>query len=353
MFPAFEPFFRVLRAFSRPARWLLGFCVLIPGLALGRPDAWPAPATRAMAAGYDPLVIPAGFRPLFLDLSVADAARQREIPLRVYLPAARPAPVVLFSHGLGGSREGSAYLGQHWAARGYVAVFVQHPGSDASVWQNLPATERKRALQQAASLQNYRLRVQDIPAVLNQLSLWQTQPGHALQGRLNLARIGMSGHSFGALTTQAVSGQAGPGGRAWFRDARIVAALMMSPSAPRQGSPAQAFGQVAMPWMLMTGTADRSPIGNTDVASRLAVFPALPPGGKYELVLDGAEHSAFSDRPLPGDALPRNPNHHRVILALSTAFWDAWLRQDAAARRWLAGDGPRRLLEPRDRWQTK
>lgn len=72
----------------------------------------------------------------------------------------------------------------------------------------------------------------------------------------------------------------------------------------------------------MTGTKDLSRIGNIDMASRLAVFPALPEGDKYELVLNDAEHSAFSERALPADQTPRNPNHHRAILALSTAFWD-------------------------------
>ena len=81
------------------------------------------------------------------------------------------------------------------------------------------------------------------------------------------------------------------------------------------------------------------------MASRLGVFPVLPPGNKYELVLEGAEHSAFGDRPLPGDKEPRNPNHHRAILALSTAFWDAYLRGDAAAKAWLDGAGPRTVLE--------
>ena len=108
-----------------------------------------------------------------------------------------------------------------------------------------------------------------------------------------------------------------------------------------------------IPWMLMTGTRDVAAIGQADLESRLAVYPALPPGGKYELVLDRAEHSAFTDRALPGDREKRNPNHHRVILALSTAFWDAWLRQDVAARAWLDGDGPRSVLEKDDRWQTK
>jgi hypothetical protein len=98
---------------------------------------------------------------------------------------------------------------------------------------------------------------------------------------------------------------------------------------------------VSIPWMLMTGTQDVSAIGDVDVESRLAVFPALPPGGKYELVLHGAEHSAFSDRAVPGDKEQRNPNHHRAILALSAAFWDAWLRHEpvgtnVARWRWAA-----------------
>ena len=139
---------------------------------------------------------------------------------------------------------------------------------------------------------------------------------------------------------------------AQFTDARIDAALILSPSAPRAGSAVQAFGKVALPWLLMTGTDDTSPIGDIDVADRLAVYPALPPGSKYELVLDGAQHSAFGDVQGVRTA-KRNPNHHRVILALSTAFWDAYLKNDTAARAWLDGDGPRTVLQSKDRWQRK
>ena len=89
-----------------------------------------------------------------------------------------------------------------------------------------------------------------------------------------------------------------------------------------------AFGSVKIPWMLMTGTKDTSPIGGQTVETRLAVFPALAAGDKYELVLNNAEHSVFTDRALPGDREPRDPNHHRVILALSTAFWDAFVKQN-------------------------
>jgi len=71
------------------------------------------------------------------------------------------------------------------------------------------------------------------------------------------------------------------------------------------------------------------------------------------LSVKGAEHSSFSDRSLPGDTGKRNPNHHRAILALSTAFWDAYLQGNAAAKDWLDGDGPRSVLEKQDRWQPK
>jgi len=320
------------------------------GFALGGAS---LPAATA-AEPYDPLALPTEAKVEKVDLTVRDEGRQRDIPVRIYLPApGPPAPVVLFSHGLGGTRQGSSYLGEHWAGRGFVAVFLQHPGSDDSVWKEVPLAQRMAAMKEAASGRNFLLRVRDVPAVLDQLEAWNQEAGHPLCGRLDLECVGMSGHSFGAVTTQAVSGQVFAGGRPLFTDRRIKAALAFSPSSPRRGDPAAAFGSVRIPWMLMTGTKDTSPIGVADVASRLNVFPHLPPGDKYELVLDGAEHSAFTDRSLPGETGPRNPNHHRAILALSTAFWEAYLRHDPAARAWLQGEGPRTVLEEHDRWQWK
>jgi len=301
---------------------------------------------------YDPLLIDK-YQPAVIDLIVKDTRRPREIPIRVYLPKEKkPAPVVLFSHGLGGSREGSAYLGNHWAARGYVAVFLQHPGSDDSVWKDKPPAQRLAAMRAAADLENFLLRVDDVRAVLDQLEQWNKAAGHPLSGRLDMKRVGMSGHSFGAVTTQALSGQRFRRGTS-LTDARIRAAVIMSPSGPRLGDAALAFGGVKIPWMLLTGTKDTAPIGEADVASRLSVYPALPSGGKYELVLYNAEHSVFTERALPGDSQPRNPKHHQSILALTTAFWDAYLRDDPNAKKWLDGDGPKRILDKEDRWQRK
>lgn len=301
---------------------------------------------------YDPLLIPQG-KPEQKDLVVKDEKRSREIPIRVYLPQGKDvAPVVLFSHGLGGNREGSAFLGKHWALRGYVAVFLQHPGSDDSVWKDKPLLERMAELKKAADVKNFQLRAADVPAVLDQLEIWNKEGGHVLAGRLDTSRLGMSGHSFGAVTTQATSGQSYPLGRS-FTDARIRAAVVMSPSGPAAGNTKKAFGEVKIPWLLLTGTKDSSPLTGADAKSRLVVFPVLPPGEKYQLVLHNAEHSAFTERALPGENEKRNPSHHRSILAVTTAFWDAYLRDDAAAKAWLDSDKVRSVLEKEDLWETK
>lgn len=317
----------------------------------------PAVSLRVVAespAPYDPLVAPAIVSVATQDFTITDQARSREIPIRVYaLPETKNAPVVLFSHGLGGSRENGAYLGNHWAARGYVCVFMQHAGSDESVWKDAGRGKLLGAMREAASGENLMLRLKDVPAVIDQLTAWNQEQGHALAGRMDLAHIGMSGHSFGAVTTQSVSGQVAARGLINGTDPRIQAACAFSPSSPRAGSVDAAFGSVRIPWMLMTGTEDVSPIGGIDVESRLAVYPALPAGGKYEVVLFGAKHSAFGDVPQRLDRGQRNPNHHRAITALSTAFWDAWLKKDETAKVWLDGEGPKSVLEEKDRWQRK
>ena len=310
---------------------------------------------RAADPAYDPLAIefsPA--LPATLDLDVVDEGRERTIPVRVWLPSHdRPAPVILFSHGLGGARDGNAYLGRHWSARGSCVVFLQHAGSDEAVWRDLPFPERLPALRKAINLSTTLDRYRDVPAVLDRLDAWNGEAGGPLDGRLDPARVGIAGHSFGAVTAQGVTGQRTADRRTPFTDRRIGAALLMSPSLPRIGDGQSAFGSIAIPWMIMTGTEDDSPVGNATPESRREVFAALPPGEKYELVLFQGEHQAFGDRVLPGSKRPRDPNHHRVVLALSTAFFDAFLRGDKAALGWLESDAPRSVLADGDLWQWK
>jgi len=310
--------------------------------------------TRLPAAepdSYDPLKV-SDTEIVSKTFDVSDAKRERVLPVRVYLPqTSQPVPVILFSHGLGGSRDNNPYLGNHWAKRGYAVVFVQHPGSDENVWKKKPKEQRMAAMKSAASLDNFLKRTKDIPAVIDALTRWNNDKDHALYHRLDLEHLGMSGHSFGANTTQAMSGQGFARAKEAFLEARIDAAVMMSPSPPALGDPATAFAPIKIPCLLMTGTQDDSPIGNSSAADRLKVFPHLQQAPAWQVVFDKATHMSFSERELSGEPI-KDPRYHRAILALSTAFWDAELKGAPLAKAWLKGERARSVLLAADKWQS-
>lgn len=305
---------------------------------------------RATPTEYDPLAV-TDHELRSQTFEVTNTKRDRVLPLRIYFPeSTQPAPVVIFSHGLGGSCDNNPYLGQHWAKRGYFVVFVQHPGSDEAVWKNTAAAQRMAAMSAAASGENLILRVQDIPAVIDTLTRWNADPSHPLHARLDLKKIGMSGHSFGAVTTQALSGQTVLAGQRSFAEPRLSAALMMSPSPPKAGDPAKAFATIKIPCLLMTGTLDKSPIGNTSAEDRLNVFPHLKQADAWQVVFDQATHMSFGERVSSGSST-KDKRYHQAILALSTAFWDAVLMGNPAALTWLKSPAARTVLTPADRWE--
>ncbi|MBN1849052.1 MAG: acetylhydrolase [Deltaproteobacteria bacterium] len=283
-----------------------------------------------------------------------DGTRDRVIPIKVYVPKEEKnrMPIILFSHGLGGSREASSYLGQYWANAGYVAVFVQHPGSDEGVWKDAPVNKRLDALKQAVNVQALLGRIQDISFTINQLEYLNQEKGHPLSGRLNLQKIGMSGHSFGAVTTQAVMGQKFLGNLD-YREKRLKVFLLCSPSVGQGLSPENAFGHITSPVMCMTGTEDHSPIrGAVTAESRRKVFASLPMGDKFQLVFYGGHHDAFSERDMNGREA-RDPRFHSAIQQLSTAFWDAYLKDNDKQKGYLKSDGPKAVLLKEDIWEWK
>ena len=284
-----------------------------------------------------------------------DEERSRIVPLKVYMAAgSQPQPVILFSHGLGGSRENNGYLGKHWAAAGYVAVFMQHAGSDEEVWKSAPIGKRFAALKAATGAASLRNRLTDVPFVIDQLEAWNEEAEHPLHNRLNLERIGMCGHSYGAATTLGVAGRKYPLNRS-FTEARIDAFLPMSPQASKNMAPERSFGHLSKPILCMTGTKDASPIDPTvKPEDRRKVYAALPAPDKFQLVLKDGEHSAFGD----GRGLrsrTRNPKHHPAIQKISLRFWDAYLKQDSEAKAWLQSNTvmAETGLSEADSWQWK
>jgi len=289
----------------------------------------------------------------------------RVLPLKIYYPkeaAAERYPLIIMSHGLGGTREACMYLGTTWAEQGFVVIAMQHEGSDRDVIKNSKRGEQMEALKKAINTDSYLKRIQDVSATIDQAAKWNRDRSHPLFDKLNMNQVGMCGHSFGAVTTQAVSGQRNALMGDQFTDTRIKAAFMMSPSIPKKfGKPdttgaKKAFSKVAIPWLLMTGTEDRAIITpQVTPESRQLVFENLPEGDKYQLVLNGAKHMAFSDRLLFGKKHP-HPAHHRSIQIISTSFYKAHLTNGAEGKKakdWLQSEAVKTMISPKDSWEIK
>jgi predicted dienelactone hydrolase len=160
-----------------------------------------------------------------------DSKRDRKVPVKIYYPKGDgPFPVIIFSHGLGGSREGYEYLGRYWASYGYVSVHLQHLGSDDAVWRDAAPGERMQRMRDATlNLENAINRPKDVSFAIDQLEKMNQENG-PFKGRLDLKRIGVAGHSFGAFTTLAIAGQKFGGAQRNipFADPRVKAAIAMS-----------------------------------------------------------------------------------------------------------------------------
>ncbi|HEY4370956.1 MAG TPA: hypothetical protein VGN52_03380 [Burkholderiales bacterium] len=326
-----------MKILNRVAFFLLLFC------ALARAEA-PVPVVQSDAAVR------------VVDQEWTDTARNRAVPVRLRVPTGSgPYPVILFSHGLGGSRAGGELWGDYWAHHGYIVVHMQHPGSDESLWrgQGVKAMANVRG---GMSAQNAALRVGDVGFVLDEIARRRTLRD-ALFTHADLRHIGMSGHSFGAQTTLTVAGESGffAGSRA---DRRIKAAIAMSPAA--WGSTddlAARYAGMHLPFMSLTGTEDRVPLTpQITPENRRLPYKYMPGPDKYLLVLDGANHMVYNGQPELRRAWTAQNRqvHAPLIEEVSLDFWDAYLKGDAKARAALAPGGAfSRSLAGRGEWFAK
>jgi len=314
---------------ARPATLAL----LVIGLATALPS-------RASAADYDPDKGKSEIATL--EATWHDRDRDRDVPVKIYYPKspagnspAGRSPVIIFSHGLGGSREGYSYLGQCWAAHGYVSVHLTHKGSDTEAITQNPQANRKQLEQEiAANPENALNRFKDVSFAIDQLNHLNKDLESPLHGSLDLEHIGMAGHSYGAGTTMVVSGELTHNGRS-FADDRISCAIAMSPPQTMPSAKLdQAFADFKIPLFVMTGTKDDSPVGETKAAERRAGFDHVKDTPAFLLTFDGGDHMLFSGRPRQNKS-PTDDRYHQLILQGSLAFWDAFLRRNADAKKWL------------------
>ena len=267
-----------------------------------------------------------------LDFDWLDASRQRAVPVRLYLPKAmsdavgdgtvvKPVPLIVFSHGLGGSRNGYQYLGRYWAAHGYASLHVQHIGSDNQLWRGNPFSLTMR-LKDAAQDGEAVARAKDVSFALTEILV---QPQFA--GRFDANRIVAAGHSYGANTVMLLAGAAVPnkaenGKVLNLRDPRIKAAMLLSaPPFYGYSNPALILGGIALPTLHVTATADdiMIPGYGSGVDDRVGVFNAMGDPRKTLVVFSGGSHSIFTDRAGTG-GVELNPKVKAATQALSLAF---------------------------------
>jgi predicted dienelactone hydrolase len=271
------------------------------------------------------------------DMNWSDGQRGRTVPVRIYSPGdgAERFPVVVFSTGLGRSRDDCAYLGRRWAGCGYVAVFVQHPGSDEEAGSGV--RKRKKLQREFYDQGNIRNRPLDMIFVIDHLEQ-MARDGSPLGQQLDMTRLGAAGHDFGTQTVLALAGQVVPGGVS-FPDKRVKAVVAMSPPVPLGQVPLWvAYTDVRIPCLFITGTADNSIVGTTQAYQRRLPFDNVKAGDQYLITLKGADHMTYSGHIRAANGA-YDGMYQRLMADSSVVFWDAYLKHSDTAKNWLAGQG--------------
>ncbi len=272
--------------------------------------------------------------------------KPRKVSYKAYCPVETdkgPFPVIVWSHGLGGSRDGAGFISRFVASHGYIIVHIQHPGTDSTLWEGKPGHPwdviRATHIPRSATLQ----RLKDVPFALSQLHTLSIAPF------MDTSRMGMSGHSFGGMTTQVMAGQRrGYGARQYSLHQDIFKAGIVyspSPQMHKKGeAPESFYGGIQIPLLIMTGTDDDSPLENFGYKERLEVFNYSGGPEQHLVVLEHGDHMVYNGSRGKLDANPKRDVHEEIIKMLSIAFWDAYLKDDASAKDWLTGTGVKEWL---------
>ncbi len=287
---------------------------------------------------------------------IDDSRDGRVVPFKIYHPvsdtlealgaAPQKFPVILWSHGFGGNRDGAGFISRHLASHGYVIVHITHHGTDSSLWEGKPGHPWDHLKKTVVSRETTLNRFRDVPFALNQLSQWMVE--HPDVGvHMDMDRLGISGHSFGAMTTQVMAGQMFPdedGQLMAMPEPRFKAGILYSPVPISHllddgMSDEDVYGTISIPLLHMTGTDDGSPLHDFGYAERLKVYEHSGQNSgapeKFLHVLEGGDHMIYNGtRGKLGNNDLREA-HEAEILNVALKFWDAYLKDDAEAKAWL------------------
>jgi dienelactone hydrolase len=280
---------------------------------------------------YDPFT--AGPFPVAMRASEATDAtrRDRVLPYEVWYPDGRDAertrhPLIVASHSSGGHKRQLAYLCAHLASHGYVVAAPDHVGSTAA-----DAAERARraakndvltaAARDALIARMIADRVPDLRLIIT------TVLGGPLSKTIDGGRIGLVGWSFGGWSVLATP----------EADARVGAVAALAPAGAPDPLPGILPVTLTFTWqrevatLLLAAEDDRF----ISLSGVQGLFERAP-GRKRMFVLRGADHQHFADQVTdPGTCSPEQA--HLFTRGLVLAHFDAALRQDRAAQKFLDG----------------
>ncbi len=261
----------------------------------------------------------------FAPVRIVVPGRGEDLHLRVSAPAeGRDLPVILFSHGNGQSHHAYGPLVNHWAGRGFAVIQPTHLDSRLL---GLAQDDPRRP-------QFWRFRESDLTRALDEISAIEAAvPG--LRGRLDLDRIAVAGHSWGAQTASMLLGATHPdpddGSVVNIADRRVKAGVLMA--VPGTGganlSPFAAahfpfmqpdFSGMAAPTLIIAGDSDRGAMTVRGPDWWREAYD-LGPSPKALLTLFGGEHSLGG---IPNyearETTDESPARLAAVQALSTAY---------------------------------
>jgi predicted dienelactone hydrolase len=322
---------------------------------LSAPKPTDAAQTRDAADGGSHYKADAGpFATGETSLTLHDVVRDKDLQIRVRYPknALAAVPLVLFSHGMGGSNNAFTDLTTHWASHGYVVILPTHDdslklrkerGEDVSDFVKAPNTYARKVDPPG--------RVADLSLILDQIDQIQAKAAlKTVDGRplIDMEHIGVAGHSAGALTTQLAIGVKARTKKHPLRalsepETRFDCAIVIS----GQGTTNRMFvkdswSEVSKPMFVIAGSEDVTRVGNETPASRREPFERAKPGDKYLLWIEGATHSSYQGKQNLA-LLGETPSTDISIIAAATsdgtmAFLDAYLKTDGVAKKYLASE---------------
>lgn len=266
---------------------------------------------------------------------LTDPKTKRRLKLRVRLPVGSgKAGLIIYSPGLGSGVSNGAAWCEAWRRAGFIVVTLAHPVTDDSIWTVAAGKTFKTNINEAIAGPQYGMRVADCRFAID-----YCLEKAVFASRIDAERIGLAGHSFGALTAQSIAGQAGAGQSS--RDTRVRAVIALSPTAI-SAERAQSLKAIDIPFFCVTGTHDQYVTFKkggeavrlgVSLAQRELVFDYLPAGQKIQLKLALADHMSFAGEAVTAQSFSRdvpvsdkaNAQIWDCVSATTSLFWRFYL----------------------------